>query len=373
MYRVVFVHGVATREGANYALESGNRDAAFAAGLFAGKSVKIENPMWGKHVPSIVESFKKGGTAALSMFDGQGMDEFAPPAPSGDAVAELARTDGVAALDAVYATVLDQADIEIRPLEADELAAFGRAVDAVEAMSEAAPGSLSSASGDTALVDDLAARYHTGGGYNALTDRLGRAVGMLGDRARNVVSIGVSRLAVDPLNPLVGRFLGDVFAYLKNSTVRDSIREEVLGAIRKVLQEKAAGDKVILIGHSLGGVILYDLLSNAALVQAEGIAADALVTVGSQSGFFQELGLFDAQGATPGVHVPRPASVTKWFSVFDPIDPFGFPAKGVFSGVEDYSFNSTTGLIDAHTTYFKRPQFHARLRKRMRDAGALPE
>ena len=57
--------------------------------------------------------------------------------------------------------------------------------------------------------------------------------------------------------------------------------------------------------------------------------------------------------------------------MFDPIDPLAFRADSLFSGVTDLAFDSVTGLASAHTTYFKRPQFYARARKRLRDLGVI--
>src|SRR3546814_6659330 len=97
--------------------------------------------------------------------------------------------------------------------------------------------------------------------------------------------------------------------------------------------------------------------------QGAGLPADlrveALFTVGSQPGLFRSVGALG--GATgPGGHTPKPACVNAWFNVFDPIDPLAFRADPIFSGVQDLAFDSVTGLVSAHTTYFERPQFYAR-------------
>jgi hypothetical protein len=128
---------------------------------------------------------------------------------------------------------------------------------------------------------------------------------------------------------------------------------------------RGAGEKLVVFGHSLGGVILLDMLTNS--VDAglpDGLKIDALFTVGSQPGLFQELGLILPPSDQ---RLPRPANVAHWFNVFDPIDPLAFRCDPIFSGVTDLKFNSITGVASAHTTYFKRPQFYARARKRLRD------
>jgi hypothetical protein len=57
--------------------------------------------------------------------------------------------------------------------------------------------------------------------------------------------------------------------------------------------------------------------------------------------------------------------------MFDPIDPLAFRADPIFDGVTDLKFDSIAGLASAHTTYFKRPQFYGRCRKRLQDCGAI--
>src|SRR4051812_44570268 len=173
-------------------------------------------------------------------------------------------------------------------------------------------------------------------------------------RVRNIVSDGAYNLIVEPLNPLVAMFLGDVFRYLKAGDLRTKIRAKVAADLVSAWNARKPNEKLVLIGHSLGGVILYDMLSkpdDAGL--PPDFKADALVTVGSQPGFFQELGLFDHSPAPQaGGGVTGPAAATVWINTFDPIDPFGFRATPMFSLPSDYSFDSVTGLLSAHTTYF---------------------
>jgi hypothetical protein len=97
---------------------------------------------------------------------------------------------------------------------------------------------------------------------------------------------------------------------------------------------------------------------------------DLLVTVGSQPGLFGEMDLLGPP--TDGdAKAPHPASVTHWWNVFDPVDLLSFRCEPVFEGVTDFEFGSATGMVDAHTTYFKRPRFHVRLRKRLVEIGVL--
>jgi hypothetical protein len=166
--------------------------------------------------------------------------------------------------------------------------------------------------------------------------------------------------------------LGDVFVYLKEGDVRDKIRACVREPILAARSDAAAANEpLILMGHSLGGVILYDMLSSP---QSAGLPSDLKVdvffSIGSQPGLFEEMGLFEFKD--PGASsTPTPPGVKAWLNIFDPIDVFGFRAVPIFANARDFAFDSVTGLLSAHTTYFKRPQFYARMRARLNELGLL--
>ncbi|MBL8552932.1 MAG: hypothetical protein JNL41_01545 [Phenylobacterium sp.] len=377
MVQMVFVHGVATRTSPAYDQEEKNRDKLFKEVLFRGANpaLNIRAPRWGDLVP---EMANKGAS-----FEGDRVgSSYAALAPAQDfevqgaAMAELTRADPRAAIDAIYATAVDRADRRNEDLTDDDIRAFRAVVRGLAG--EAAPAVPDSAT-DEELVLNLGA-MGASGSYGAIGDKLKRAVAALADRARNTVSTGVSNAFRDDLNPLVGRFLGDIFVYLKADDAqavgtRGRIRERVVADIEAAHADaKAANDKLVLVGHSLGGVILYDLLSSPA---GSGLPADLkvdlLLTVGSQPGFFEEMRLFDFKRPAGAASTPRPASVAAWHNVFDPIDVFGFPVTPMFADASDFKFDSVTGLLSAHTTYFKRPQFYARARKRLEDLGLVPK
>jgi hypothetical protein len=176
-----------------------------------------------------------------------------------------------------------------------------------------------------------------------------------------------------------GLFFGDVFAYLAD---REPIQEIVTGALRAADAQRTEADpRLIVVAHSMGGNIVYDLLTSvlAGEVQAGKFRIDAFVTVGSQVGLFKELALYteDGTGATirrpPGdarpPKVPKPAGVGTWVNVFDPVDVLGFAAAGVFTDVSDFAFSNEASPLHAHSLYFFRPRFHQRLRVRLAEAG----
>jgi hypothetical protein len=162
-------------------------------------------------------------------------------------------------------------------------------------------------------------------------------------------------------------FLGDVFAYLAH---RGTPQEPgaIISTIAADLESAAAGsatEPVLVIAHSMGGNIVYDLLSSF----RPDIPVDILVTVGSQVGLFEELKLFHSSRPDiprPGLErVPALGNVGAWLNVLDRSDFLAYRAEPVFEGAADYQY--ATGAIGAHGAYFNQPYFHARLAQRVRD------
>lgn len=198
--------------------------------------------------------------------------------------------------------------------------------------------------------------------------------------------VGGTAIAVAPgtivgaLRPVAtrraGLFFGDVFAYLAH---RKPIQDIILEALLRAAQNRNDADPLVVVAHSMGGNIVYDLLTSV-LADSE-FHVDALVTVGSQVGLFKELALYAEDGTSSVIpelpaerspaKVPKPESVGTWINVFDPIDVLGFAAAGVFEEVRDFAFSNETSPLDAHTLYFFRPRFHHRLRARLVEAGVI--
>jgi hypothetical protein len=375
MVQVVFVHGVATRGGLEYEDHKKKRDTLLKAALFRQDEATIRSPMWGDLMPALAfkgASFEKDKVKALSLGGGMAAAVPAADATATSVLSRLAGASPAAAVDLLFAERIAISEAEGAPLSDADVKAFVAAVDMLDPGAPGDSASLAKAEDDDAFVRQLRELSGRPAGLG-LTDTLIDAAKSVADRVRNVVSDGAYDLIVEPLNPLVAMFLGDVFRYLKAGDLRTTIRAKVCADLIGAWEARKANEKLVLIGHSLGGVILYDMLSEPkAAGLPDGFKADALVTVGSQPGFFQELGLFDHTPAPKaGVGIKGPAAAGFWINTFDPIDPFGFRISPMFSVPDDYSFDSVTGLISAHTTYFARPQFYARLRRRLIEAGIL--
>lgn len=371
MVQLVFVHGVATRSGPGYEKSLANRDILFTKVSFANSKVSVRSPLWGDIVPAIdskvfqtdegVRSFALGGYGSRPISAGIGQAATA----NVGSLTDVARQSAVVALDAVFIELLAEAERTRTTLTAAEIAAFQKAVDAIDQHN--ALDTLKRARSETEFVKLL-------NGEGALSfgiaSTIAQAAAAVTNRVRNIASTIAFGAIRDVASPAIAFFLGDVFAYLREGDLRARIRQVIRADLLEAhAASKSGGGPVVVVAHSMGGVIAVDMLQDIA---DAGLPPDlsiaALFTVGSQPGLFKAVGGLAGKSGADG-RALRPESVKAWFNVFDPIDPLAFRADPTFSGVEDLVFDSITGLATAHTSYFARPQFFARFRKRVTDLG----
>ncbi|MBT3072473.1 MULTISPECIES: hypothetical protein [Streptomyces] len=168
----------------------------------------------------------------------------------------------------------------------------------------------------------------------------------------------------------VPRFVGDVTTYLAQRGTPEQpgpIVREVVEGIERAVAGNRAGLPLVVVAHSMGGNIVYDVLSHF----RPDLTVDTLVTVGSQVGLFEELKLFGASrpeinGETGG-RVPLPPGLGRWINVVDHSDLLAYRVGPIFDGAEDYAYPS--GAAWAHTAYLVQPCFHARLARLLRTDG----
>ncbi|MBW1596710.1 hypothetical protein [Streptomyces sp. JJ38] len=197
-------------------------------------------------------------------------------------------------------------------------------------------------------------------------DRIGYRLRGLRRRMVSSTQRPASRVLHRTARRVVPRYVGDVTAYLAQRGTPGNpgpIVRAVGDAVERAAAGRRDGRRLAVVAHSMGGNIVYDLLTHF----RPSLEVDVLVTVGSQVGLFEELKLFGASdhGLTGdrGSRVPKPPGVRRWINVVDFNDPLAFRAEPVFEGAEDYRY--PTGALWAHTAYLVQPHFHARLAARL--------
>jgi hypothetical protein len=349
--QLVLLPGVAGRASAAADQIPRNREILLREALFDDVPLKIRSPPWQSYLPALQLDRVLEPVAALPAAE-------APLLP-GAPLAELARRDPKAAFDAVYAMLVECADLAGRDLTAEEIAAFREATKLM-GDDRAAPA-IVEASTDEELILNLARVMNPDGAGAAEQLRIAGAT--LSARAQASASMILSNTIRAHLNPMITRVLGTTLTYFNDAEARQRIREKVAHKIKKSFrQAKADNEPLVLMGHCLGGVILYDVLSSrTGCGLPRDLEVNALVTVGSQIGVIEACGLFDGRS---GKTTDR---LKAWLDVTDPTDVLAAKATEGIIMPSHLLFDGETGLLPSHTSYFRRPQFHARLRKRFKD------
>jgi hypothetical protein len=156
-------------------------------------------------------------------------------------------------------------------------------------------------------------------------------------------------------------YVGDVMMYLaRAAALRQFVHNTVIQACRL-----RPAEPLVIIAHSLGGVIAYDYAADPAFVDRPQI--DLLVTLGSQVALFAEYGLF--QGSTspaesgPLAHRPvyqEPRLCGRWLNFYDPADFLSFPIGRVFPGAAEGDQACPAGkpFPASHSAYWENNQLY---------------
>ncbi|MER6274556.1 hypothetical protein [Streptomyces sp900105755] len=388
---LVFVHGVANRIDGAHVEQDGIRRALFAQHVTAHWSreddgpAKILQPYWGGDAASLawggasVPSRTRGAERFGSSGDREPLQEVTAhlvpdEARPDERLVTTARASLNDALDLLWAAALLAA-----PERAEELA-VASAVVLTAAAADPRPGWLDQVADDeefavragrilndsNSRVPATRERFGDGGVRSALM----AGVRQMRDRVVSVSGASVADRLRTGLVPPLAEFLGDVLTYYRqrNAGLGEGDRgigDKLADVLKEASADRGPRDPFVLVAHSMGGNIVYDLLTG--VLEDAGVTVDLLVTAGSQVAFFEELSLFaqhprDIPG-TAGLRLPKPRSVRRWVNVYDLNDLLSFRAEPVFEGVEDYSFRS--GRVRAHSAYFLLPSFYARLGARL--------
>jgi hypothetical protein len=394
---VIFIHGVNNREGPVYRAATLATEK-FLRRHFSGARVgdkplpdgfTIQFPYWG----DLATSFAWDG-AALPEEEMQALGGSAPvdiqpliahlcdalsANPGTEPLATLAKKDFTQAIDMLATLALQNtkcgeeaatADFVVhasayaatnpRPRWAADLASD---TQLISLLAEKIPGPTSVVAQGSVGAPYEAIRLGSIRLKQALQSMIGKAVDHTGDFA----STKLLAWAREPLNMVLGRFFGDVFIYLNKRGDRDSpgaIPERILAALASARQNAQRDEPLIVIGHSLGGVIVFDLLGHF----EPNVEVDLLVTVGSQIAHFEEIKLYKA--SDPLVRAPKtaktPQNIRRWINIYDEVDIFAYAAKRVFDRVDvDARYDTRTYTIKAHSAYFQQDRFYERLRARI--------
>jgi pimeloyl-ACP methyl ester carboxylesterase len=131
---------------------------------------------------------------------------------------------------------------------------------------------------------------------------------------------------------------GDILRFLAHG-------DEITTFVEQAVE--SATPPVTLVGHSLGGIMCVSLLARRQLPGVE-----RLVTVGSQSGFFYEI------GALPGLPygTELPDHVPAWLNIYDRRDILSYLAAPLFGErVVDVAVDNGQPFPQSHSAYWTNP------------------
>jgi hypothetical protein len=370
---LVFVHGIGNRDSRAYARRVALRDALFQRFLMARAvpelaGSEIRNPLWGElgttvgwspaTLPTGRDSERLGSSDPFVA----DLAAVVDPGGTGMPLLQAARTDPRDAVDLLY-TFLDlrgRDDAEIEEL-ADQAVALADWCDSADF-------DAATVDDDRELVELLVRRTapvtvlapgleSLGAGRRVRAAARAALLAAVDEYRRYNVGPPV-RHAAAALRRLTGRpvslLIGDLLTYLarRGTPQRPGA---IVSLVARELEEAGREGPRVVVAHSMGGNIVYDILSHF----RPDLEVDTLVTVGTQVGFFEELKLFPACAG-------RPANVRRWINVVDRGDVLSYTAAPVLDGVLDYEY--PTDALWAHGAYFRQPTFHARLAARVRKA-----
>ena len=408
---LVYVHGVGNRLGDTYDRRCVERDALFRQFMFpainANQDDVVHNPYWGAFGARL-----RWDGASLPAGDLESLGAPHPRDAPDWLLAEVATStpvehpdrllravadhDVAAAVDLIF-SLLTQESAADAPTIGDAASRFVGYLRYREGLyPESDQGQrypwLASVTDDSTFLEQL---WQQSAGW--ALDRNGRPAQVDQDTAAQVEVLGggqvpewlravprrvrrsLARMARIPVSAMVTNsraafggtlalLAGDALTYLRERGeigAPGPIARVVVEAIEAASVRRADGAPLVVVAHSLGGVIAYDALTHF----RPDLTVDVLLTVGSQVGLFAELALL-GRAETEGTpaRIAIPSGIRTWINVVDRADPLAFLAEPVFDRVSDYRYQTPT--VWAHTAYLRQPTFHARLADRVRAALA---
>jgi len=203
------------------------------------------------------------------------------------------------------------------------------------------------------------------GAWSKIVDRVGEAT----SRAVSVPAYAFSTVVAEtrePINRMLTLFIGDVFAYLntrKDSTNPGPIPQLMMDTLDEA-KKAAPNEPLIVLTHSMGGQIVYDLVTHFLPKTQSSLRIDFWCATASQVGLFEEMKLFLESSAQYSkakankVPFPDQKYLGIWWNVWDHNDFISYTARDIIDGVDDQSYDSGVSLIKAHGEYLMRPSFY---------------
>lgn len=176
--------------------------------------------------------------------------------------------------------------------------------------------------------------------------------------------------------PYTAVFIGDALHYLATRGTPERpgiIPLRIIEALARgrALQQARGGEPLIVMTHSLGGAILYDVLTTFLPhmpLRAEPVV-DLWASLCSQIGLFEEMKLFLASHNRYGPGNPAPFPERRflraWWNAWDPHDLLSFTVRGIIADVDDGPFDSGLPLSSAHMSCLRLSSYYTVLARKI--------
>jgi hypothetical protein len=393
---VVFVHGVNTRKGPGYEATTEVVET-FLRKHFPGLRInnkplgavpRVWFPYWGDLGTTFAwdmaslpqrDMQKLGGVADVDLQPLLAhIRDALPNVPRGQPLVALAKKKLSLAVDVVNDLALDDA-------AAGQERDIARFVVASSGYAEAnpSPAWLNQVTTDEQFLARLQAELRVQvdvqarGGFGTVFNKIAigarkleqavkKMAGTVVDKSGDFVSTKLLAATRDSLNATLGRFFGDVWIYMdgRGTAAAPGPIPRVILEDFDAARQAAPNEPLIIMGHSLGGVISMDLLSSF----RPDIEVDLFISVGSQVAHFEEIKLYKAsnKAIVKPQKAPTPANIKRWINVYDEVDIFSYSVERVYDRVNfDMRYDTETYTVKAHGAYLRQDRFYERLRARI--------